>query len=67
MLRDRVASRRPSAMASEPLHAEPRAGDVVHSQASIDKARKILRFEPTATIEEGLTATVDWFLGRPNE
>jgi UDP-N-acetylglucosamine 4-epimerase len=65
MLRDRVASRRPPAQGSEPLHAEPRAGDVVHSQASIEKARKILRFEPTATIEEGLTATVDWFLGVP--
>jgi UDP-N-acetylglucosamine 4-epimerase len=66
MLRDRVAGRRPSAAASEPLHTAPRAGDVVHSQASIDKARKILRFEPTATIEEGLTATVDWFLGGPS-
>jgi UDP-N-acetylglucosamine 4-epimerase len=65
MLRDRVASRRPAAQGSEPLHAEPRTGDVVHSQASIEKARKILRFEPTATIEEGLTATVDWFLGVP--
>ncbi len=66
LLRDRVASYRPTARSSEPQHAEPRAGDVVHSQASIDKAREILRFEPTATIEEGLTATVDWFLARPS-
>ena len=66
LLRERVASHRPSARSSEPRHAEPRAGDVVHSQASIEKARKILHFEPTATIEEGLTATVDWFLSRPS-
>jgi len=65
LLRDRVAVHRPAARASEPQHAEPRAGDVTHSQASIEKARTMLRYEPSAAIAEGLTATVDWFMARP--
>ncbi len=64
MLRDRVAKQRPVAARAEPEHTQPRAGDVPHSQASIDKARKILQYEPTHEIAEGLTETVDWFLGR---
>jgi UDP-N-acetylglucosamine/UDP-N-acetylgalactosamine 4-epimerase len=64
MLRERVAQHRPVARTSEPQHGEPRAGDVTHSQASIEKARTMLRFEPSAPIAEGLSATVDWFLAR---
>jgi UDP-N-acetylglucosamine/UDP-N-acetylgalactosamine 4-epimerase len=62
LLRERVARHHPAALDSEAIHAEPRAGDVVHSQASIDKARNMLRYDPTVQIGEGLTHTVDWFL-----
>jgi UDP-N-acetylglucosamine 4-epimerase len=65
LLRDRVARHRPGCARAEPDHAQPRPGDVPHSQASIDKARKILQYEPTHEIADGLTETVDWFLGRP--
>jgi len=62
MLRDRVATHHPAAGSARPEHAAPRAGDVPHSQASIDKARKMLRYEPTHGVAEGLTETVEWFL-----
>jgi UDP-N-acetylglucosamine 4-epimerase len=65
LLRERVAQHRPVAQTSEPQHADPRAGDVTHSQASIEKARTMLRYEPSTTIAEGLSATVDWFMARP--
>jgi UDP-N-acetylglucosamine/UDP-N-acetylgalactosamine 4-epimerase len=64
LLRERVATRRPAAQRAEPEHQAPRPGDVPHSQASIEKAKKLLRYEPTHQIEEGLTETVSWFLDR---
>jgi UDP-N-acetylglucosamine 4-epimerase len=64
LLRERVAQRRPDAQGLEPAHEGSRAGDVPHSQASIDKARKLLRYEPTHDIATGLSATVTWFLDR---
>ena len=37
----------------------PRVGDVLHSQASIDKATRILGFAPKVGFEEGLRRTVE--------
>lgn len=41
----------------------PRPGDVEHSQASIEKARKFLGYEPAISFAEGLRQTVEWFEG----
>lgn len=64
LLRDQVALQRPVARGVEPEHAAPRAGDVPHSQASIEKAKKVLHYRPTHQIGEGLVETVGWFLTR---
>ena len=45
----------------DPIYAETRAGDVRDSQADIDKARRLLGYEPTVTLEQGLEKTVAWF------
>jgi UDP-glucose 4-epimerase len=45
----------------EPVHAAPRAGDVKHSLASIEAARRDLGFEPSIGLEDGLRRTVAWF------
>lgn len=42
----------------EPTHAPPRPGDIAHSLADIDKARRVLGYHPTVTFEEGLRALV---------
>jgi nucleoside-diphosphate-sugar epimerase len=47
--------------AVEPIYAETRAGDVRDSQADIEKARRLLGYEPTVTLEQGLDKTVAWF------
>lgn len=47
----------------EPVFTEPRAGDVKHSRASIDKARDRLGFEPKVSFEDGLRRTVAWYAG----
>ena len=45
----------------EPIYAETRAGDVRDSQADIGKAHRLLGYEPTVTLEQGLEKTVAWF------
>jgi len=44
----------------EPTFGPSRAGDVKHSLADIDKARRLLGYEPSTTFEEGLERTVAW-------
>ncbi len=41
-------------------YAEPRRGDVRHSQADVSLARELLGFVPVVPVEEGLARTVDW-------
>ncbi len=45
----------------EPVYAEPRVGDVPHSQADISKARRILGYEPLVPFREGIEKTIDWY------
>ena len=44
-----------------PIFGPVRAGDVPHSQASVDKAKKLLNYIPKTHINEGIKQTVDWF------
>ena len=48
----------------EPIHDEPRPGDILHSLSDITKAQKMLKFEPLLTFEEGLKNTIDWYRRR---
>ncbi|HVF65618.1 MAG TPA: SDR family oxidoreductase [Casimicrobiaceae bacterium] len=46
----------------EPVRYEAfRPGDVRHSQADISKAARLLRYQPTHDVREGLRLTVDWY------
>jgi nucleoside-diphosphate-sugar epimerase len=45
----------------EPVHAEARPGDILHSQASIDLAREFLGYEPRVGFAEGIDRTVSWY------
>jgi UDP-glucose 4-epimerase len=48
----------------EPTYADPRSGDIKHSQGDITKAAGLLGYEPAVTFEEGLRRTVEWFRSR---
>jgi UDP-N-acetylglucosamine 4-epimerase len=50
----------------EPVYGEFRAGDVRHSQADISKASRLLGYEPSHTVAQGLAVTSEWFLQRQN-
>jgi UDP-N-acetylglucosamine/UDP-N-acetylgalactosamine 4-epimerase len=45
----------------EPLYGPEREGDVLHSQASIEKAKRLLRYSPVQNVETGLKEAVGWF------
>jgi UDP-glucose 4-epimerase len=42
------------------IFKEPRPGDVRDSQADITRAKRLLGFEPSVLLEEGLKRTLDW-------
>jgi len=45
----------------EPIYGEKRAGDIPHSLASVDKAKKLLGYAPQYNIEQGLQEAVTWY------
>ena len=45
-----------------PRYREFRAGDVLHSQADISKARKLLGYAPTHRVGEGLKEAMGWYI-----
>ena len=48
--------------ANEPVHADFRRGDVLHSEADISKARQLLGYAPTHRIGDGLAEALPWYL-----
>jgi len=44
-------------------HGPTRAGDIPHSLASIEKAKTLLNYQPTHTLEKGLEEAVEWYCG----
>ena len=47
-----------------PEFTDSRPGDVRHSHAAVEEARRHLGYEPTVGFEEGLRRTVAWFKER---
>ncbi|MFZ3209101.1 MAG: SDR family oxidoreductase [Geobacteraceae bacterium] len=45
-----------------PVYRDFRQGDVLHSQADIGKAAKLLGYAPSHTIDEGLGAALPWYM-----
>jgi UDP-glucose 4-epimerase len=45
----------------KPIFVDPRPGDVKHSRASIEKAQRVLGYEPLVSFEEGLAHTLAWY------
>jgi UDP-N-acetylglucosamine/UDP-N-acetylgalactosamine 4-epimerase len=53
------------ANALKPIFQPERAGDIKDSQADISKARERLGYQPTHTIDQGLSETVEWYQSHP--
>ncbi len=45
----------------EPTHGPNRAGDIPHSLASVEKAKRLLGYNPKFSMRDGLKVAVDWY------
>jgi UDP-N-acetylglucosamine 4-epimerase len=64
LIRDNLAKDRPEIASAQPAFESPRPGDVVHSQAAIDKISAALGYAPTHQVADGMAETVAWFARR---
>ena len=48
-------------------HGPARNGDIPHSLASIDKAKKLLGYSPSHTIRQGLQEAIQWYWENSNQ
>ena len=48
----------------EPTFLDPRPGDIRHSVASIEKARRLIGYAPTHALEEGLRVALGWYVAK---
>ncbi len=48
----------------QPEYVPQRAGDIKHSLADISKAQQLIGYEPSVSIEDGLTETIRWYTQR---
>ena len=62
MIEDRLIERTKGLKKKEPIYRDYRTGDVRHSQANIDKAKKLLNYEPRYMISEGMDEAIDWYI-----
>ncbi len=60
-IRDNLATFNADLAGLEPVFGPNRKGDIPHSLASIDKARKLLGYDPKFSLKEGLKETVKWY------
>lgn len=53
--------------ATRPLHVDPKPGEIRHSCASIEKAKRTLGYKPTFNIGNGLRQLVKWYTFKPSQ
>ncbi|MCI0537711.1 MAG: SDR family oxidoreductase [Verrucomicrobiales bacterium] len=61
LLRDRLLPNCPHLQDVAPIYLPFRAGDVRHSEADINKAKRLLGYLPTHTVEQGLDEALKWY------
>ena len=62
MIEESLLKRVPNLEKKDPIYRDFRPGDVRHSQASIDKAKKLLGYQPEFRLCEGLDEALGWYI-----
>ena len=62
MLEERILKRIKGIEIQDPIYRDFRAGDVMHSQANIEKAKELLSYQPMYKISEGMDEVIDWYI-----
>jgi UDP-N-acetylglucosamine 4-epimerase len=60
-LKENLSKYNPAISKVEPIHGPNRVGDIPHSLASIEKAHRLLGYEPKYKISDGLREAVEWY------
>ena len=63
LLQDNLAKYFPYLSEAKPIYRDFRSGDVRHSLADISKGNKLLGYEPTHRIADGLREAMVWYVG----
>ena len=61
LIRKRVAKVHAQAAQARPLYRDFRAADIRHSHADISKAKTLLNYAPTTSLETGVKRFVEWY------
>lgn len=61
-IHDGLRRRNPALPEQKPTYRDFRVGDVRHSRANVDKARRLLGYAPTHTMPQGLELALDWYV-----
>lgn len=61
LLKKHLSEYDPKIMDVEIVHGPKRQGDIAHSLASIEKAKRLLNYSPTHEINSGLKEAVKWY------
>ena len=60
-LKEYLSEHDPAIAAVEPVHGPNRAGDIPHSLADVDKAKRLLGYDPQFSMRQGLKEAVKWY------
>lgn len=60
-LKEALAAYDPAIALIEPVYGPNRAGDIPHSLACVDKARRLLGYAPEFSMKDGLKEAVKWY------
>jgi len=61
-IRDLLARRQPHLKTVRAVYREARRGDIQLSRADIGKAQRLLGYQPTVRLMDGLESTMDWYV-----
>jgi UDP-N-acetylglucosamine 4-epimerase len=62
IITEQIASISPMVKKTNPQHSAPRVGNVMHSLASIEAAKRDLAYAPSHTILDGMSDTIKWYV-----
>jgi UDP-N-acetylglucosamine 4-epimerase len=62
MIRDGLAASHPRVGKIKPVYRDFRPGDVRHSEADISLARRLLGYQPTHRIQDGMDEALHWYV-----
>jgi UDP-N-acetylglucosamine 4-epimerase len=65
LLRQNLIKRFPHLTECRPVYQGFRPGDIRHSDADISLAERLLAYEPSHTVQQGLAEALTWYPGPP--